>query len=247
MTNIVFEKFQQNPLLAKRLLETGDCMLQEGNYWKDLFWGVDLKTGEGENHLGKILMELREIYKREGLPGDYKKILINVYESKEGIKVVDEDITQLEVECIVNPADKTLLCGNGVNGTIHREAGPELLEECRLLSGCEISQAKITKGYLLKAEYVIHTVCPVYGKDKEELLEICYRNCLDLAVKHEIHSIAFPALSTGKFCFPKEKAMKIAVETVKKWLKEHEGVELKIIFSCIDHKVFDYACKYMDC
>lgn len=247
MEEVVAAKFEQNPLLAKRLLETGEKYLAEGNYWHDVFWGVDQNTGEGKNHLGIILMELREKYKKEGLPEEKENHLYKTYGPIGGIIITDRDIIQLDVECVVNAANKTLLGGTGVDGVIHREAGPELLEECRSLNGCEVGQAKITKGYKLKADYVIHAVGPIYGKDEETLLELCYKNTLDLAMKHGIHTIAFPALSTGKFCFPKQKAMEIAVKTVRDWLENHNDYELQIIFSCLDKRIYEYACAYLEC
>lgn len=245
MERVVAAKFNQNPVLAKRLLETGDKPLMEGNLHGDLFWGIDRKTGEGENHLGIILMELREFYRIQGLPTGPGSHPVNTFLSQDGILVTDEDITQLDVECIVNAANRTLLGGGGVDGAIHREAGPGLLEECRGLGGCKPGKAKITGGHRLRASHIIHTVGPVYGKDDSGLLEKCYLSCLELARKHEIHEIAFPAISTGKFCFPKRLASKIAVETVRKWLAEQKGYEMKIIFSCVDQKIYEYICEYL--
>ncbi len=246
MRAIVNKKFSQNSILAKRLVETGEKLLIEGNYWHDVFWGVDLKTGEGENYLGKILMELREQYKKEGLPKEEKTYCIKMYGPINDITITDEDITQLEIECIVNAANKTLLGGSGVDGAIHREAGPELLSECKILQGCNTGEAKITGGYQLKANYVIHTVGPVYGKDDNFLLECCYRNCLDLAKEKEIHSIAFPAISTGKYCFPKEKAMEIAIRTVTEWKNRNNDYKISVVFSCIDKRIYQYACEWLE-
>ena len=245
MEHIVAAKFDQNPLLARRLLETGNKPLIAGNIRGDLFWGKDRKTGEGENHLGRILMELRETYRLQGLPAAGNRSPARTFCSADGIVVTDEDITQLSAECIVNAANRTLLGGSGVDGAIHREAGPGLLEECRRLGGCQTGEVKITGGYLLPAKYIIHTVGPVYGKDDSALLEQCYYVCLELAREHGIHEIAFPAISTGKFCFPKELASRIAVETARKWRAEHPDVKMKIIFSCIDQAIYQYICEYL--
>lgn len=157
------------------------------------------------------------------------------------IKVENGDITKLDVECIVNAANKTLLGGGGVDGAIHRAAGPGLLKECRILNGCETGQAKITKGYDLKAGHVIHTVGPIYsGSDRDpELLSDCYRNSLELAKENDIHSIAFPAISTGVYGYPKEEAVPIAVKTVEDWLEANPGYAMSVIMCCFDKYTAD--------
>lgn len=243
MRKIVEAKFTQNPLLARRLVETGNRHLMEGNYWGDTYWGIDLHTRKGENHLGQLLMELRERFQKEGIPEGQAYQLNRRFGPVDGITVTDEDITQLDVECIVNAANKTLLGGGGVDGAIHREAGPALREECRTLGGCNTGEAKLTGGYRLKADYIIHTVGPVYTKDDECLLTACYRNCLELARAHQIHSIAFPALSTGKFCFPKLKATHMAVDAIRVWLRDNADYKMNVVLSCVDHRIFDLACE----
>ena len=135
------------------------------------------------------------------------------------MQAIQADITSLSVDAIVNAANEFLLGGGGVDGAIHRAAGPELLEECKLLRGCDTGQAKVTSGFRLKAKFVIHTVGPVWqgGQQGEaEMLESCYRQCIELAEHHKIASIAFPAISTGIFGYPKEAATEIAVATVSR-------------------------------
>ena len=148
------------------------------------------------------------------------------------IEVLQGDITKLEVDAIVNAANKSLLGGGGVDGAIHRAAGRSLLEECKTLNGCETGQSKITKGYNLPAKYVIHTVGPVWSggnKQERELLKSCYYTALELARENNIKTIAFPSVSCGVYRFPIEEACKIAVSTVKEYLNNYDGFE-KVIF-----------------
>lgn len=153
-----------------------------------------------------------------------------------GIKLLKEDITQLKVDAIVNAANHTLLGGGGVDGAIHRAAGPELLEECRMLNGCESGQAKITGGYKLPAKYVVHTVGPIWrgGLNKEEeLLRACYRNSLKLAAVNGCRSIAFPNISTGVYRFPKGHAAAIAIGEVLSFFHK-ASIPEEVIFVCFD-------------
>ena len=151
------------------------------------------------------------------------------------------DITKLDIDAIVNAANKTLLGGGGVDGAIHQAAGFKLLAECRTLGGCKTGESKITKGYDLPAKYVIHTVGPVYsGKASDaELLAACYRNSLELAKKHDIHSIAFPAISTGAYRYPREEAAEVALKTISEWLSENPDYDIKVIMSCFDKGTLD--------
>lgn len=144
------------------------------------------------------------------------------------IKLLKGDITKIDcTEAIVNAANSSLLGGGGVDGAIHRAAGPELLSECRLLGGCKTGQAKITKAYKLPCKYIIHTVGPVWNggsHNEDRLLADCYYNSLTLAVKENIRTIAFPSISTGIYAFPVERAANIAINTVKEYLKENQGM-----------------------
>src|SRR5215469_16760413 len=153
---------------------------------------------------------------------------------KSRISVQKTDITKLAVEAIVNAANTSLLGGGGVDGAIHRSAGPELLEECRTLGGCKTGQAKLTKGYRLPAKWVIHTVGPVWRggvHQEDELLASCYRSCFDLARQHGIHSLAFPSISTGAYGFPMERAAQIAVHECTKALAENQELQ-KVLLVC---------------
>lgn len=152
------------------------------------------------------------------------------------IQVHTGDITKLAVDAIVNAANTSLLGGGGVDGAIHRAAGRELEFECRMLNGCEVGEAKITKGYKLPARHIIHTVGPVWqggGKGEAELLASCYRHSLELAAANDCRTVAFPAISTGVYRYPKDEATQIAVDTVSRFIEEKKLPET-IIFCCFD-------------
>ncbi len=156
----------------------------------------------------------------------------------ENLKIVQGDITKLTIDAIVNAANRSLLGGLGVDGAIHRAAGPKLLAECRQLHGCETGQAKITNGYQLPAKYVIHTVGPIYSGSNQDdkLLRNCYLNSLALAKSRGLHSIAFPAISTGAYGFPASRAAHIAFTAVKNWLEQNADYQMKIIMCAFNSK-----------
>lgn len=161
------------------------------------------------------------------------------------LRVVEGDITQLAVDAIVNAANNSLLGGGGVDGAIHRAAGPELLEECRCLQGCETGDAKITRGYRLPSHWVIHTVGPVWqggGAAEAQLLAGCYRRCLELARQYELTSVAFPAISCGVYGYPADQAIPLAVREVRQFCDAADELPLEeVIFCCFgEHMAAQY-------
>ena len=221
-------KYEQNPDLKKLLLATGNAVLAEASP-KDKVWGIgldaqtaastDMSEWPGQGLLGLALMELRKEFSGEA-------------NKETELRMLKGDITKVsDVEAIVNAANKSLLGGGGVDGAIHRAAGPKLLEECRTLHGCNTGEAKITKAYDLPCKYVIHTVGPVWngGRRKEaQLLADCYRNSLQAAIDNGIRSVAFPSISTGVYSYPLKEAAEIAVTAVNEFIEEHPG-ELDLI------------------
>ncbi len=161
---------------------------------------------------------------------------------KNEIRFLIADITTLEVDAIVNAANSSLLGGGGVDGAIHRAAGKELLEECKKLGGCETGQAKITKAYKLPARYVIHTVGPVYSGSSRDAAQLysCYYGSLDLAAENDVHSIAFPGISTGVYGYPKDEAAMIAVKAVVNWLDEHKDYGMQVFIVCFTKEDYSY-------
>lgn len=204
----------------------------------------------------QIVMEFEDV---EGIIIDPPEIIFNLPREAieeilaaltEGstLQIEMGDITQSDAECIVNAANNTLLGGGGVDGAIHRAAGPKLLEECRTLNGCATGQAKITKGYNLKADYVIHTVGPIYsGKPQDaDLLAKSYRNSLDLALEHDIKSIAFPVISTGAYGYPLEEAVPVIVEAIASWQNANPEYGINISIVCFDKKTQDAFTKHLN-
>ena len=163
------------------------------------------------------------------------------------LKACQADITNLSVDAIVNAANSSMLGGGGVDGAIHRVAGPELLEECRLLGGCKTGDAKMTRGYKLPARFVIHAVGPVWhggSQGEAELLASCYRRSLELAVEHKLTSIAFPAISTGIYGFPVEPAAKIAISTTRDFVQTPTSLR-EIIFCCFSSSDYQLYSEFL--
>lgn len=175
----------------------------------------------------------------------HAQLKIEGNEMKTKITIRQGDITREEVDAIVNAANRSLLGGGGVDGAIHDAAGPELLKECRTLAGCETGEAKITAGYRLPAKFIIHTVGPVYGHARgreRDLLSNCYLNSLKLAGAKGLKTIAFPCISTGVYGYPQDQAARIAVETVKGYIKENPDALQEIIFVTFrksDYRIYE--------
>ncbi|MBW1999930.1 MAG: O-acetyl-ADP-ribose deacetylase [Deltaproteobacteria bacterium] len=159
---------------------------------------------------------------------------------KERVEIIKGDITKQEVDAIVNAANTSLLGGGGVDGAIHRAAGPELLEETRKIGGCPTGEARVTKGYRLPAKWVIHTVGPIWrggGNNEEELLASCYRNCFKEASRLGVKTIAFPSISTGAYRFPLDRATEIALRETRSFLQTDETLS-RVIFVCFGEDVY---------
>lgn len=194
------------------------------------------------------LIQVHKFARKDLFLADEFLIEKNGVKMRERIEIIEGDITKLRVDAIVNAANRSLLGGGGVDGAIHRAAGPGLLEECKTLGGCETGQAKITKGYNLPAKFVIHTVGPVWSggnRNEDKLLSDCYRNSLKLAAENKVRTIAFPSISTGAYRFPFERAARIAVQTTLDFLSKNPMPE-KVIFCCFGREAYDTYLKIFD-
>lgn len=239
----------------------------DGKEWLAAFTNMqEVQKGAGTSTITQSIEHfLQAVLQMEGVEG----VIINPWDKafsfdKETIKLFFEasendatrrgiylelgDITNLDVDCIVNAANKSLLGGGGVDGAIHRVAGPGLLKECRGLHGCETGEAKITKGYNLPAKYVIHTVGPIYSGHPmdERNLHSCYYNSLELAKKKGIHSIAFPAISTGAYRYPLKEAVCVAMKAIAGWMADNKDYEMVVIICCFDRKTYDAYDSFME-
>lgn len=192
---------------------------------------------------GLIINPWKESYY---LPKVYLEMILDGKNLESEIEIKQGDITDFDGDCIVNAANSSLLGGGGVDGAIHRKAGPKLLEECRLLNGCKTGQAKITQGYQLNVNYIIHTVGPIYSGIHEDAhqLEACYWNSLNLAKAYNIHSIAFPCISCGVYAYPIEEATPIALKSVAAWLDQEKDYAMKVTFYCFDQKSYNEYIKW---
>ena len=209
------------------------------SHFIDSFLGAYIDDEDDENGIAGVILNPWD--KPVFLTKDIIRIIMDDKVRPNNIQFNIGDITKLDVDAIVNAANKSLLGGGGVDGAIHRAAGPELLAECRKLGGCNTGEAKITHGYRLTASYVIHTVGPVYsGKpDDAKLLYSCYYNSLELAKRECLHSIAFPAISTGVYGYPKDKAARVALKAIADWLDENEDHGMTVVMSCFDQAAYD--------
>ena len=158
------------------------------------------------------------------------------------LQIIRQDITKMKVDAIVNTTNEDMVGYSGVDLAVHEGAGPELDVECSRLAPLGLGSAKITKGYKLPARYVIHTVGPIYGGRKEDAVDLhnCYWNSLEIAKKYDVHSIAFPAISTGVYGYPLLEAVIIAIRAVKDWLEQNQNYDMKVIFSCFDDRTFNF-------
>lgn len=182
---------------------------------------------------------------------EYMILLVNEYttyslklsevQSTSIIHYMIGSIEYLKVDCIVNAANKTLMGGSGVDGAIHKAAGEELNKACKALNGCNVGGAKMTRGYNLPAKYIIHTVGPLYKGKRQDAQDLanCYISSLELAKKNNIHTIAFPAISTGHYGFPAKEASKIARDTISKWLSENKNYNITVIICCYDLEMYE--------
>lgn len=187
------------------------------------------RTKEETEELTELVNISAEYKRKQYIPGNVNEIYF-----------VIGNIAELNIECIVNAANKTLLGGGGVDGAIHKAAGKDLLEECKTLNGCNTGEAKITKGYNLPANYVIHTVGPVYSgkEDDAEKLASCYRESLELARANGIHSIAFPSISTGAYKYPVKDASAVALNAISSWVKENIDYDMMVVICSYDERTY---------
>ncbi len=239
MYRVLQAKFCQNPQLALYLAETGAALLQEGNPWHDTFWGVDLKTGEGQNNLGLLLMRLRAEFAQNGLPTAADALPPIGHTAADGLCVQLTDITQLPCDAVVNAAAADLTQSTGAEPDIYRAAGDALADACAALAPVAVGQAVITQAFRLPAQHIIHAVGPSYkSKNDAALLDAAWQNVLELARQNGLHILAVPAISTGRASFPRRVAAAAAVRAVRAWRAQNPDYPLQVTFATTDHSLY---------
>ncbi len=238
MRGIVCAKFAQHPYLTERLMRTGELPLEEGNYWHDVFWGVDSKTGRGRNELGKILMALRADIREKGIEDQSALIPQVSFGPVRGMTARLDDLSATDCDVVVNAADHDLIGGNGVPGAILGAAGDALYEACAAAGKLNCGELFVTDGYRMQAKHIIHVVGPNERKHGVGMLADCYKRALDLAASLGAGRVALPLFTSAAFGFSRETAVRIAVTAVHGWLCGHEDAGVQAEFITLDSSCY---------